>query len=290
MTKPFYAEEQNKPENIELLKASNVAYNTAKSNEFKFSYVFLALGILYPIAYILLKDNLNLKYGLFAVSLCLTVFYQLFLNWFKGNTTMGALLKEEFDLNVFGLPRKFMFADLEPVDVGRMASKYKGDEIKDWYSTNILGSISQNTCIAICQRVNFKWDADLRKEFNKLLIGFVIVHFLLMMILGFIVIQEFVTTFLLMFSLASFYSHFITIIRGNFSAITKRDRIIAKLDSYINHKKEFQIENLRDVQDEILGVRQEPAKVPDFYFKKFNPIFRQDHEKYIERINKLYTK
>ncbi|MBK6484289.1 MAG: hypothetical protein IPG01_14435 [Chitinophagaceae bacterium] len=110
-----------------------------------------------------------------------------------------------------------------------------------------------------------------------------------MIVLGFLVIQDFMTTFLLMFSLASVYTHFITMIRGNFSAIAKREKIIAKLDSYINHKKIFATENLRDVQDEILSARQEPAKVPDSYFKKFNPKFQQDHKKYIERVNKIYA-
>jgi len=288
MNTPFYFDEQNKRENVELLKASNVAYNNAKSNEFKFSYVFLALGILYPLAYITLQNE-NAKHGLFAVSLCLTVLYQLFVNWFKGNTAMGALLKEEFDLNVFGLPRKFILDELEPVDVSRLAEKYNGNEIKDWYSSNISSTISKNTSIAICQRVNCKWDADLRTEFNKLLNTLVIVHFILMIVLGLLVIQDFRTTFLLIFSLASFYTHFITIIRGNSSAITKRRKIITKLDSYINHKKEFTLENLRDIQDEILNVRQEPAKVPDFYFKKFNPKYQQDHEKYIERVNNIYA-
>jgi len=288
MNTSFYFDEQNKHENIELLKASNVAYNTAKSNEFKFSYVFLALSILYPLTYIILQNE-NAKHGLFAVSLCLTVLYQLFVNWFKGNTTMGALLKEEFDLNVFGLPRKFILDELEPVDVSRLAEKYNGNEIKDWYSSNISSTISKNTSIAICQRVNCKWDADLRTEFNKLLNTLVIVHFVLMIVLGFLVIHDFRTTFLLMFSLASFYTHFITIIRGNSSAITKREKIITKLDSYINHKKEFTLENLRDIQDEILNVRQEPAKVPDFYFKKFNPKYQQDHEKYVERVNNIYA-
>lgn len=287
MSKIFYFDEQNKPENIELLKASNVAYNNAKSIEFKFSYMFLALCVLFPLTYIILQNE-NAKHGLFAVSLCLTVVYQLFNNWIKGNTTMGALLKEEFDLNVFGLSRKFLFADLEPIDVNRLAEKYRGNEIKDWYSSNISGAISKNTTIAICQRVNCKWDADLRTEYNKLLITLISVHFMLMIVLGFLVIKDFMTTFLLLFSLASFYIHFITIIRGNSSAITKRVKIITKLDSYINHKKEFTFENLRDVQDEILNVRQEPAKVPDFYFKKFNPKYQQDHEKYVERVNKLY--
>ena len=289
MVPPFYDLKQNLPENIELLKASNVAYNNAKLNEFKFSYVFLGLSILYPIAYILLKDYEDFKLGLFAVSLCLTVLYQLFIDWFSGNTIMGALLKEEFDVNVFGLPKKFMLAELEPVDVSRMAEKYKGSEIKDWYSTKISGAISKNTTIAICQRVNCKWDVDLRKEFNKLLFTFVISHFFIMIVLGFLVIQDFITSFLLIFSLSSVYTHFITMIRGNFSVIKKRDKIITKLDSYINHKIDFTTENLRDVQDEILNVRQEPAKVPDFYFKKFNMKFQQYHEKYIERVNKIYT-
>lgn len=288
MSKPFYKDIQNKPENIELLKASNVAYNNAKSNEFKFSYVFLMLGLFYPITYIFLQNE-NTKHILFAVSLCLTVFYQLFSNWFKGNTIMGALLKEEFDLNVFGLPRKFMLPELEPIDLGRLAEKYKGNEIKDYYSVNISERISKTTTIAICQRVNCKWDIDLRREFNKLLITFVISHFLIILFLGFLVIQNLTNTFLLLFSLTSVYTHFITIIRGNFSAISKREKIITKLDSYINHKKEFTFENLRDVQDEILSARQEPVKVPDFYFKKYNPKFQQDHEKYIKRINKILT-
>lgn len=288
MASPFYSETQNQPENIELLKASNVSYNNSKKNEYKFSYLLLLLGLLYPITYILLKDE-NIKNALFAVSLCGTVLYQLFTNWFKGNTTLGALLKEEFDLNVFGLPRKFMNSELDPVDVGRLSNLYKGDEIKDWYSPNIKEEIPRNTIIAICQRVNCKWDIDLRREFNKLLVSLVITHFTVMIVLGFLVIQEFMTTFLLIFSLSSFYTHFVTIIRGNFSAIYKRERIVSKLDSYINHKKEFTTENLRDVQDEILNARQEPAKVPDFYFKKFNYQYHLDHEKYIQRINKVYT-
>lgn len=289
MELPFYSDSQNLPENIDLLKASIVSYNSAKSNEYTFSYFFLILSILYPVAYVFWNDE-NVLHGLFAISLCLTVLYQLFYNWIKGNTTMGALLKEEFDLKILGLPVKFMFADLETVNVNRLAEKYKGNEIKDWYSPNISGSIPKNTTIAVCQRVNCKWDGDLRKEFRFLLYIIVISHFISILFLGFLIIQNFLTSFLLLFSLTPFYIHFITLIRSNTSAIIKREKIRTKLDLYINHNKNLTIENLRDVQDEILNIRQEASKVPDFFFRKLNSKFQQDHEKYISRINKIYKK
>ena len=62
------------------------------------------------------------------------------------------------------------------------------------------------------------------------------------------------------------------------------------MDSYINHNQYLSIENLRDVQDEILNVRKEATKVPNYFFKKYNQKFKQDSEKYIALENKYYEK
>ena len=53
--------------------------------------------------------------------------------------------------------------------------------------------------------------------------------------------------------------------------------------------KSFTLENLRDIQDEMYAIRQEPAKVPDFICRIYHGRIYQKFEEYIKEINERYN-
>ena len=97
------------------------------------------------------------------------------------------------------------------------------------------------------------------------------------------------TIFSIHFSILSFYTHFITLIRGHSAAINKRAAISKHLDEIILNKKYIGIDELRDIQDEIYSTRQEPAKVPNFFFRWYQKQMDTIAEDYIESANRTYN-
>lgn len=280
-------ERQNDADAILLLKASAVAYKKAKSKEFLFTYGLCFLALAYPAVYIFIKDE-NLKHSLFAFSLLITIGTWVTADYFKGNTTKGAHLKEQFDIYLFRLPWRFILKKPEQDDIVDLASQYKDLPIRDWYPPNISEKIPANTAIAICQRISSSWDIRLREYFNIVLYFVLGAYTFSVLLLWAFNSVDSRTVFLLYFSTLSFYTHFITMIRGHKGAIKKRKDITAKLDNNIEKKTAFTDSDLRDVQNELYYIRQEPSKVPDYFCKRFNPKIGQLFKDYVERINKIY--
>lgn len=279
---------QNNPEFIKLLKASMVAYSKAKSGELKVTYFLIFLAFAYPVSYLLI-GNENIKLALFVCSFLLTVLVMIFSNKFKGNTTKGAILKEEFDTQLFDLLWKSTLKKPDYTEVSRLSLQYSGNEIKDWYSANLSEKIPKNISIAVLQHSNTSWDIELRKKFRNWVTGFLIVYTIVLWVFLITKNTDGKTIFSIYFSILSFYSHFITIIRGHTSAIDKRKAISVHLDEIIRQKKFIATTELRDIQDEIYYTRQEPAKVPDFFFRLYHKELDAISEDYIESVNKIYT-
>lgn len=194
---------QNDPENIKLLRASTVAYSNAKAGEIKITYFLLFLAIAYPFCYLFIKDE-NIKLGLFGCSFLLTILIQIFTSSFKGNTSKGAIFKEEFDTIIFNLPWKSTLKKPDRREVLHFSQLYKGDEIKDWYSPNLSTNIDSNIAVAVLQHSNTSWDIELRKAYRKWLIYFIVIYSIVLF--GFFVVlkTDAMTIFLLLFSLLSF--------------------------------------------------------------------------------------
>lgn len=281
-------DKQNDPELIKLLKASSVAYSKAKNWETKFSYSLLFLSIAYPISYILIKDE-NVKVILFGCSFFLTILLQVITENLKGNTSKGAIFKEEFDTVLFDLPWKSTISKPDHSEILKFSLEYKGNEIKDWYSQNLMPSIPHNTGIAILQHSNTSWDIALRKQFKDWLIWIIVAYSILLFSFFVIIKVDGLTIFFVCFSILSFYTHFISLIRGHNSAIERRETISKHLDNIIRLKKEISLIELRDIQDEIFASRQEPAKVPNFFFRMFYKKMNAIDEDYIASVNRLYA-
>jgi hypothetical protein len=279
---------QNNDENLKLLKASTVAYTEAKAGENRITYFLVLLAIIYPLSYLLI-GNENIKLALFGCSFLLTVIVLIFSENLKGKTSKGAILKEEFDLALFKLPWKSTLPKPDYAEVSKLSLKYKGDEIRDWYSPNLLESIPKNITIAVLQHTNTSWDIDLRILFRSWLTGLVVSYTIALWIILIILNTDSKTIFSIFFSILSFYSHFINLIRGHSSTIKKRKVISEHLDQIIRNRKNIKTSELRDIQDEIYYTRLEPAKVPNFFFRLFKRRLNANAEDYIQLVNRIYS-
>ncbi len=280
-------EKQNNTELIKLLRASTVAYTNAKNGEIKITYFLLFLAVAYPIGYLFIKDE-NMKLTLFGCSFLLTVLVQIFTGKFKGNTSKGAIFKEEFDTIIFNLPWKSTLKKPDRSEVLHFSQLYKGEEIKDWYSPNLSEEIDSNISVAILQHTNTSWDIQLRKTYRRWLTNFIVGYSIVLFAFFVVMKVDAMTIFLLLFSLLSVFTHFISLIRGHSTSIEKRESISKHLDEIIRNRKYIGTNELRDIQDEIYSTRQEAAKVPNFFFRWYQKQMNEEAEEYILEVNNIY--
>lgn len=278
---------QNEPELKKLLRASSVAYSKAKRGENNITYFLIFLAFAYPIAYTLILDE-TFKIILFGCSFLLAILVEIFFDSFKGNTSLGAIFKEEFDTKLFDLPWKSTIKKPDYSIVSKYSIQYKGKDIADWYSCNLMPIIPHNSSIAILQHTNTSWDIELRKSYRIWLIGCLTVYSILLFSYFVILKVDGVTIFFVAFSILSFITHIIALIRGHSSAIEKREFISKHLDKLIRNKHAINLSQLRDIQDEIFSTRQESVKVPNFFFRIYQKRMNAITEDYIETVNRLY--
>ncbi len=278
---------QNDEQHTLLLMASSSAYRSAKRGEIFITSFILFLSYAYPITYVLLKDDTT-RLILFGCSFILNISILIFSGILKDNTSKGASFKEEFDVSLFGLPRKSTLKIPGTAEIAKYALKYKGKKPADWYSVNLSESLPDSIAIASFQHTNTSWDIKLRKKYRHCLIGYMIVYTIALAALLVIKQVDFLTVFFTMFSVFMFYSHFVTLVRGHSSAISRREEISAYLDSVIFKERRADIHQLRDIQDEIYYTRQESAKVPDFFFKLNRNAMDKEAELFISKVNGAY--
>ena len=278
---------QNDAELIKLLKASTAAYTKAKRGEIKIAYFLIILAFAYPVSYVLIGDE-RVKLALFGCSFIITVLVQIFTTSFLGDTSKGAILKEEFDTVLFKLPWKSTLRKPDHHDVSRLCLKFRGRDIKDWYSPNLSKAVPGNISIAVLQHSNTSWDIELRNIYRWWIKGFLLVYTIALWIFLIYHNADGKTIFSVNFSILAFYTHFFSLIRGHSSDIDKRKAISTHLDDIIRNKKSVTTEELRDIQDEIYITRKEPAKVPDFFFRCYKKQMDAIAEDYIQSVNRLY--
>jgi hypothetical protein len=94
---------------------------------------------------------------------------------------------------------------------------------------------------------------------------------------------------LILFSLLSVFTHFITLICGHSRTIDKRETISKHLDEFIRNRKYIETNELKDIQNEVYSIRQEAAKVPNFFFRWYQKQLNIEVEEYIEEVKNLYN-
>ena len=148
--------------------------------------------------------------------------------------------------------------------------------------------VSSNTFVAILQYSNTSWDINLRRSYKRWIVSFLAVYLVVLITFTFILNIDWLTLFLLLYSLHSFFTHFISLSRGHSQVIHKREAISKHLDEIIQNKVKIEKAELRDIQDEIYLTRQEAAKVPDLFFRLYKKKLNLKAEEYIRQTNLLY--
>jgi len=277
---------QNHPDLIKLLKASSVTYKTAKSGETLVLYFIIILALLYPPIFVYSNEYFQLI--LFGCSFFIVLFIEGTYGYLKGNTSKGALFKEEFDTALFGLPWKSTIRRDEKLESSIYSLKYKGPKISNWYSPHISNNIPRNIAIAVCQHTNTTWDIELRRYYSYLLKSILFLYAVCLFFFFVINNVKGQLIFIICFPMLSFYTELIKMIRGHLSVINKRMAISKHLDEIITNRKEISISELRDIQDEIYLTRLDACKVPNSFFYFFKDRLNSVSEDYIKSINKLY--
>jgi hypothetical protein len=281
-------ERQNEEKMLRLLHASAVAYGRAKLGENLVTLVLLMLSVAYPVCYIFIPSE-DVKMALFGCSFLLTVIILVFGDRFKGNTTLGALFKEEFDIELFRMGWKSTLKRPERADVLHYARRYRGNGMRDWYSRLLSPALDDSIAVAVLQHSNTSYDIRLRKLWREILLLWLILYSIALLIVFILINPGPVTVFYTLFSLLSFYTHFINLCKGHAEVISKREAISRHLDEIIRRRRFVSLAELRDIQDEIYLTRREPAKVPDFFFRLRRKSLNAEIEDYIEEVNRIYA-
>lgn len=261
-------DKQNEAYFIKLLKASSIVYSKAKRGEVTITTTMVLLSFIYPVIY-LNELGENVKIFVFALSFLLSILVQLVKTQSNKLTQLGAVIKEEFDTSLFGLPWKRTISRPQLSEISHFAQLYTRNDITNWYSISVSKNLPDETAVALLQYSNTIWDIKLRQKYLFAIKGYLI--FYTMILFGVFVYFEpkFEIIFFTLFSLLSFYTHFISIIKGHTTVIRRRTFISQIIDSGLKERTLLSKSFLRDIQDEIYQTRTEIIKVPNFFFRLF---------------------
>lgn len=278
-------EKQNNPENISLLKAASVSYSEAKLLEVTFLRLMFFLAVVYLLIFVKIKNE-EIKFAVSLFSFLFNISMNVVVDFIKHKISNGALLKEEFDTRVFELPWKFTVKKATRIHAEKLAAKYHGIGLTNWYPENFSSSLPDEVIIGACQRINAGWDIKIRKAFLGFLHFVITLYSVLLVTFIFLFAVDWFTVLLILFSNLSFYVYFINQIRGHNAVIKTRQNLEEILDGFLLVQKKIPTtEILRDVQDEILSTRQSVTIVPDFYYRFFRKKHAASFEKFIDEIN-----
>lgn len=274
--------EQNNANLIELLKAQRIAYSQCKKFQF-FDVISILIAITFPLIALIKPDYQN---PINAFGVLWTVAYLLTELYRKSKTTQGATIQEQFDTELYGLSwNKILCKSKVNVDtIQELSSKYKKNDLENWYSTEIDNSLPKEIAIILCQRINFSWEINQRKKFVGFLALITVVYYLIYIVIGFTQNIGFFDLLILLSPSIPFLVFSIQNILSLKSHIKSKTETLTFIDSELeSYKIERSVpstENLRQIQDTIFTERTVPEKVPDWFYR----LNKTTNEKFIDNL------
>ena len=274
--------EQNNPSLIELLKAQRIAYSQCKRFQF-FDVISILIAITFPLIALIkpeYQNPINAFGVLWTVAYLLTELYR------KSKTTQGATIQEQFDTELYGLSwNKILCKSKVNVDtIQELSSKYKKNDLQNWYSTKIDNSLPREIAIILCQRINFSWEINQRKKFVGFLSVITAVYYLIYIVIGFTQNIGFFDLLILLSPSIPFLVFSVQNILSLRSHIKSKNETLnfidAELENYKANRSIPSSENLRQIQDTIFTERTVPEKVPDWFYR----LNKTTNEKFIDNL------
>lgn len=274
--------EQNNPNLIELLKAQRIAYSQCKRFQF-FDVISILIAITFPLIALIkpeYQNPINAFGVLWTVAYLLTELYR------KSKTTQGATIQEQFDTELYGLSwNNILCKSKVNVDtIQELSSKYKKNDLQNWYSTKIDNSLPREIAIILCQRINFSWEINQRKKFVGFLSVITAVYYLIYIVIGFTQNIGFFDLLILLSPSIPFLVFSVQNILSLRSHIKSKNETLnfidAELENYKANRSIPSSENLRQIQDTIFTERTVPEKVPDWFYR----LNKTTNEKFIDNL------
>lgn len=274
--------EQNNPYFIELLKAQRIAYSQCKKFQI-FDVISILMAILFPLLTLIkpqYQNHINAFGVLWTVAYLLTELYR------KSKTTQGATIQEQFDTELYGLSwNKILCKNKINLDtIQDLSSKYKYEDLQNWYSIKIDNSLPKEIAIILCQRINFSWEINQRKKFVSFLSIITILYYLIYIVTGFAKNIGFFDLLIILSPSIPFLVFSVQNILSLRSHINSKNDTLNYIDSELDNYKTSRItptlEQLRQIQDTIFTERTVTEKVPDWFYK----LNKSTNEKFIDNL------
>jgi uncharacterized membrane protein YagU involved in acid resistance len=280
---------QNSETQLERLAAQRELYSSAKNY-----YLFELMGsVMVPViltAISVFFTNISLYSALYGI--CFYLFDSLIIEpLINERKTKAAKIQELFDCDVLEI-EKSPFKSVSDITVEEVLTHYDAhkkietniEKIKDWYPKEV-GELDISIARLICQRMNYGWDAKLRKSFSHV-VKTVTVLLSIMIIIG--------TTVgrlpgeqlpLILSGILPLFRFCLKLHQDNKSSTEKLTKLNAYFESLwarilkLEVKADELYESARRIQDEIYDNRTKSPLIPDFSYK----FYRSDDESLMAR-------
>jgi hypothetical protein len=262
--------QQDTEENLERLAAQRTLYSRAKSVRGASALVATLLALASPpVTLYWPKASAGLALGALIWALVEMVLLD---GLEEKNRQTAALIQEEFDTRVFGLPWNDALGSRPAPEVVVDAGKSgKGDpRLKAWYPD--VSPLPRSLAILVCQRSGLAWDRRSRSWYQTSLAAVVLV-----VVLGAVALamgtKQSLAEFLVSFALPVLpaIQHAIKTFKAHSRAGAEQERMLDELASAweggLASGGNLPDAQLRRVQDRLLLLRREQTPIPDFLYR-----------------------
>ncbi|WP_146210281.1 S-4TM family putative pore-forming effector [Vitiosangium sp. GDMCC 1.1324] len=265
---------QDLEENLERLAALRALYSRAKSVRGASALVATLLAVASPLVTLYWpKGSAGLALGALVWALVELVLLD---GLEEKNRQEAALIQEEFDTRVFGLPwNEALGARPAPELVVAAGKAGKGDpKLKGWYAD--VSRLPRSLAILLCQRSGLAWDHRSRAWYQTFLAAVA-----LLLALGAVALamgtRQSLTEFLVNFALPVLpaVQHAIKTFKAHRRAGAEQERLRDELASAweggLASGGNLHEAQLRRVQDRLLLLRREQTPIPDVLYRLLRP-------------------
>ncbi len=265
---------QEKPENLKLLKSQRVIYYQAK-NIYKWQLSLTIIVVIFlNFIKIFQKDlfNEDITAYITIVSVTITLLDLLFFSSLLSKMkTNAAKIQELFDCSIYGLDWNITNSGEKPDNwsIDEALNKYVENPkapVTNWYHIDLNG-LSQKEAILRCQQTNLEYDRKLRFLFKNDCI----------ILASIIVVLSFIIATFMDASLKGYLTHFISpslplivilikIIIDNQKAVKALEEVRNVANKISSDKSKLTMQNLRQLQDKLFFSRKDSVLIPENYY------------------------
>ncbi|MEC3874657.1 S-4TM family putative pore-forming effector [Chryseobacterium salviniae] len=265
---------QEKPENLKLLKSQRVIYYQAK-NIYKWQLSLTIIVVIFlNFIKIFQKDlfNEDITAYITIVSVTITLLDLLFFSSLLSKMkTNAAKIQELFDCSIYGLDWNITNSGEKPDNwsIEEALNKYVENPkapVTNWYHIDLNG-LSQKEAILRCQLTNLEYDRKLRFLFKNDCI----------ILASIIVVLSFIIATFMDASLKGYLTHFISpslplivilikIIIDNQKAVKALEEVRNVANKISSDKSKLTMQNLRQLQDKLFFSRKDSVLIPENYY------------------------